>query len=326
MTGSVAAEVRDGSVWGERNEPMADSRLGMAVLVYVVERTKLGEFTGQTPGTMRKVLRLFVGHAGSELDVSKVKRRHVESWLLDMNVAPSTQRQRLSVLRGFCRWAIEHGLLHRDPLIGIRGARQPRQVVGRGLKPPDVTRVLRACPDRRAVLMVSWMAGEGLRCCEVAALELGDIDFEGCNVVIHGKGGHERLLPICDETMECLDRYLYEHPATAGPLIRSYRRERRGLSPHYISMYIGTIIREAGVVASAHALRHSFAGHILRRGAHVRDVQRALGHQSLKTTERYLPFVVDDLRQVMGGRRYLQPEQPALFEVVGRSGRRSAAG
>lgn len=299
----------------EQNEAMADTRLGMSVLLYVSERRKLGEFTGQTPTTMRKVLLPFARHVGTELPVPKLKARHVERWLLDMDVAPSTQRHRLSVVRGFCRWSIQHGLLSKDPTVGIKGARQPRLVARRGLPPRDVTLVLRHCPDGRAVLMVSWMAGEGLRCCEVSALQLGDIDFEGRNVLIHGKGGHERLLPISDETWECLGRYLDEYPATAGPLIRSYRHERQGLSSHYISMYIGGIMRTAKVKGSAHALRHSFAGHILKRGAHVRDVQRALGHQSLKTTERYLPWVVDDLRAVMGGRRYLQPEQPRLFEV-----------
>lgn len=282
---------------------------------YVADRSKLGELTGQSPGTIHKVLRLFANHAGWELPVGRLRKSHVERWLLDMDVAPATQRQRLSVVRGLCRWATEHGLLRSDPVLGIRGARQPRQVIGRGLKPQDVTLVLKHCPDRRAVLIVSWMAGEGLRCCEVAALELGDIDFEGRTVVVHGKGGHERMLPISDETYECAERYLDKFPARAGPLIRSYRHERRGLGAHYLSMYVGGIMAEAGVNGSAHALRHSFAGHILRRGANVRDVQRALGHQSLKTTERYLPLMVDDLRKVMGGRRYLQPEQPALFEV-----------
>jgi len=72
-------------------------------------------------------------------------------------------------------------------------------------------------------------------------------------------------------------------------------------------------MREAGVNESAHALRHSMATDVLRGGAHVRTVQAALGHRHLKATERYLPLVVGDLREAMGGRRYrTDPPAPAL--------------
>jgi integrase/recombinase XerC len=153
------------------------------------------------------------------------------------------------------------------------------------------------------------MVQEGLRCCEVANLQLADIDFIDRTARVVGKGGHERLLPLTEETWNVLERYLDEQPLTAGPLIRSYRTSG-GLRADTISGLVGgvdvrrRIKRWARDGISAHALRHSAATNMLRSGAHLRDVQAALGHASPSSTQRYLPTVVNDLRTAMGGRRY----------------------
>jgi site-specific recombinase XerD len=144
--------------------------------------------------------------------------------------------------------------------------------------------------------------------CEVATLQLADLDFIDHTARVVGKGGHERLLPLSEETWTVLERYLDEQPLTAGPLIRSYRTHG-GLRADTISGLVGEWMSAAGIKhrprdgISAHALRHSAATDMLRSGAHLRDVQAALGHASLSTTQRYLPTVVNDLRTAMGGRR-----------------------
>lgn len=285
--------------------PAAD--LGTMVLTYVGERTRMGELTGESPRTYRKALWYFARFVGTDVPVSKVTTRHIERWLQSMKVAPATLRQRLSALRSFCRWCVEHGYMRKDPTASIRGTRQPRQIPPRGLPLGAVTSVFEACADARSELIVSLMVNEGLRCIEVSRLEVGDIDAEHRSALITGKGGHQRVLPVSEETWALLRTYLGLFPATAGPLIRSYRNERKALSAHYISMLVGALMRDGGVKESAHALRHTSATDMLRGGAHVRDVQAAMGHANLKTTERYLPWVVHDLRDAMGGRTYRRP-------------------
>jgi len=287
-----------------RDHARIGPRLGLTALAYVHERTKLGEFTGESPTTYRKTLWLFARHAGADLPVSRLNRRHVERWILDMEVAQSTLRQRLVTVRGFCQWCVVKGYLRRDPTIGIKGPSDVR-TVPRSLFPFQIAACLRHCPDVRAGLMICLGCQLGLRCCEIATVQLGDVDHQERQLVVRqGKGGHQRVLPIPDEAWDYLVRYIEEHPAKAGPLIRSYRHPRRGLSAHYVSMYIGGIMHQAGVAESAHALRHSMATDVLRGGAHVRDVQAALGHRHLKATERYLPLTVGDLRTAMEGRTY----------------------
>jgi excisionase family DNA binding protein len=158
------------------------------------------------------------------------------------------------------------------------------------------------------------MLQEGLRCIEVAQLDLHSVDLADRTVFIdNGKGGHQRLLPLSDETYAAILRYLGEvgGRTRSGPLVRSALNERQGISAQTVSQLVTGYIRDAGLKRdvrdgiSAHACRHTMATDMLLGGAHLRDVQAALGHASIATTERYLPTVVHGLRDAIGGRSYL---------------------
>lgn len=154
------------------------------------------------------------------------------------------------------------------------------------------------------------MLQEGLRRKEVAGLSLGDFDFSERIMVVRGKGNHERVLPISSETWRALCCYLSERPATAGPLIRNYHDGRSALAAVSVGRLVSEWMSDAGIKEkaydgrSAHALRHTAASDMLRSGAHLRDAQQALGHQSITATQRYMPWLVGDLRTAMAGRNY----------------------
>ena len=282
---------------------------------YINGRIKAHEITRLTARNDRCILRHFDKVCGP-LQPSRIARRHVRRWLAALEpFAPATRRRRWSTVRTFFSWLVLEGRLRRHPLAGMRGPRQPR-AVPRAMKAADVARVLLACPDPRARLIVTLMVQAGLRCCEVSALELGDIDRARGLMRIKGSG-HERLLPLLDEIQERLQDYLAQFPATAGPLVRSYRDPWRPLDPDTISGLIARVMWDAGVKGarrdgiSAHALRHTAATDMLRNGAHLRDAQFALGHAHLATTEVYLPYVIHSLEEAMGGRRYGGPDEAA---------------
>lgn len=279
---------------------------------YVRDRLEQQEIMKITAEGLGYNLELFADHIGNP-DPRQLRRAHIERWLQTTNLSPSTTRSRLSQIRNFTRWAVEHGHMKTDPMMGIRPPRQPRHVP-RNLKPKQVTEVFGMCPDCRSRLIVSLMVQEGLRRKEVAGLQLGDFDFDDGCVLVRGKGDHERVLPLSEETTRLLAAYMAEMPAKAGPLIRSQRDGHSAVSPATIGRLVSGLMLDANVKKRAydgrtpHALRHTAATDMLRHGGHIRDVQRALGHRSIRSTELYLAWEVRGLRDAMGGRSYQRVE------------------
>lgn len=291
-----------------------ETTLGALALAYVDERKRRKELRPGSVITTRHALSTLVRSAGWDLPVKRLRPTHIEKWLERGDHSPATLRNQLSIVRAFCKWLVKRGHIKADPTMDVATPRQPRYLP-RGLHLAGVTGAFAHAPDARAALILSLMVQEGLRCCEVAELQFGDVDTAERLLLIRGKGGHERVLPITDETWKAMLSYLAECPAQAGPLVRSYSRPGRGIGARHISVLVSGWLHGAGIQATAHALRHTAATDMLRAGAHVRDVQRALGHQSLATTQRYMPWVVGDLREAMNGRRYVEP--PASDESTG---------
>lgn len=288
--------------------------IGPLVLKYVTERRTRGELRRESVRTVRYTLGTLVQVVGWDFPVDRLRTRHIERWRERRPLSEATQRSQLSIVRNYCVWLMRRGYAQVNPTLDVVSPRQPRYVP-RGVRSPAVGAVLLACPDARAELIIELEVQQGLRACEVVGLQLGDVDPDERLMLIRGKGGHERVLPITDETWAAMGRYLAEHPATAGPLIRSYNHSNRAISAKYCSRIVAGWMHEAGLKETGHALRHTAATDMLRAGAHVRDVQQALGHSSLGTTQRYMPWLVGDLRKAMSGRVYQPVRQPTLFDA-----------
>lgn len=279
-------------------------------LCYVAFRVRRGDMTRVTAQNTLITLDTFADCHGGR-DVSELGADHVEEWLeTKRHVALATRQTELSRLKPFLRWLTRQGHLPWDPGPDVARIKVPQRLP-RHLSRSDVASLLAACPDSRATLIVLLQVQLGLRCCEVAGLRLGDVCLPDRTVRVRGKGGRERLLPIDDETFLALAAYLRERPLGDGPLL--CRRDRNRVEG-VTSSTIATIVRHrmvaAGIKASpgdgvsAHVLRHTACVDMLRAGAHLRDVQTAMGHAKLETTAWYLPMVVHGLRNAMGGRWY----------------------
>lgn len=275
---------------------------------YVRGRVRQGEVVPLTARNHRMILGQFASAAGCT--PSQLSERHVRRWLESYeHLAASTRRNRLTVVRAFCRWMHEQGHCPRDAGRKIRPVKEPRRVP-RALGADQVAAILTACPDTRARLAVILMVQEGLRRGEVARLEVGDLNLMHRMMTVRGKGGHERVLHITDQTNSEIIDHLSREGMVAGPLLRSYHQPARGLHPDTVTAIVRRAMQDAGVKrgprdgVSAHALRHSCLTDMLRNGAHVRDVQAVAGHRHLATTEIYLPLMVETLQSAMSGRWY----------------------
>lgn len=285
-------------------------------LRYVAAKLARHEYNAKTAKTARWVVVNFAAYCPA--DPAQIRRRHVDRWLAGQEVATTTLLTRLSIVRNFCRWLVLEGHAKLDPTFGVTGPKRPRHQP-RAMAGQQVAATLRACPDARARLIISLMVQEGLRRAEVAALQVPDVDLARRTMLVCGKGDAERYLPITDATYHALLAYLAQHPATTGPLVRSYQFPHRPITPDHIGRIVTDWMSSAGVKqrardgVSAHALRHTAASDVLEAGAHITQVQAMLGHESLETTRKYLRRVdAANLLGVMNGRDYRAsgPEPP----------------
>jgi site-specific recombinase XerC len=277
---------------------------------YLTSKRKQGALT---PDTARKYGYRLAGLAESfgARPLDQFKRRAVERWLDHLDrLNPNSRRLHLSTARSFCRWLIDvENAIAADPTAGLRVTKI--RAVPRALRAEQITRLLDHVDDRRGHTIIALMLGMGLRCVEVARLQVGDYDPRRATMLIVGKGRHERLLPVPAETARAVDAYIRAEGISYGPLIRSKSHPARGITPLHISTMMSKLMRRAGIKGrpfdgvSGHALRHTCASDVLDRSGSLVVVQEMLGHADLNTTRIYLRGAgLEEMRRAMEGRDY----------------------
>lgn len=280
---------------------------------YIAERVALGQIAHSSAEVINTVLSDFGRHVGG--DVTAITRPAVTTWLSAANVAPATIKSRLTKLRPFVRWLIREGHLTVDVTDGIPIPRIAQRLP-RALPADAVARILAACPDMRARLVVLLMVQLGLRVGEVAAIQMRDVDQHRRILQVRGKGGRgevTRAVPFTAELTDALELYLDEQGHRySGPLICSHGNDagELGVSPRWLGRLVRGWFSAAGVKMyaydgmSAHALRHTCAQDVADGGADLRHVQELLGHASLRTTQEYLRMSPPGLVEAIEGRTY----------------------
>jgi integrase/recombinase XerD len=222
--------------------------------------------------------------------------------------APATVKRRAAAVRSFYKFLLREDALAQDPTLDLASPRLPRRLP-KVLTVEEVERLL-AAPDLstpqgvRDRAMLELLYGSGLRVSEVVALNLGDVDLSVELVRCLGKGSKERLVPVGSHAVRALRAYQQTaRPALAGGRVPSalFINRRGGrLTRQGCWKLLRGHARRAGITRplSPHVLRHSFATHLLERGADLRAVQEMLGHASLGTTQIYTHVARDRLRAV----------------------------
>lgn len=231
--------------------------------------------------------------------------------VLSVEHAASSRARKLASLKAFYRFLVRRKLLAASPAKRVKSPKLPKllpKVVPTGelealLEAPPADTVL-GLRDR-AILEVLY--GGGLRVSELCGLSLLDVDLEGRVLRVLGKGRKERICPINPRAVAALQAYL----ARRGELLARRRSgadpealflNARGgrLTPRSIGRHLDAHVLRCALARkiSPHALRHSFATHLLSGGADVRSIQELLGHASLTTTQRYTHVSFEQLRAV----------------------------
>ena len=216
----------------------------------------------------------------------------------------STIARKLSAWRSFFRFLVREGLLAANPAEGLATPRLSSYL-------PKTLSVDEACAlmerDHRHDLLglrdraiVETLYSCGLRISELTGLDVGDLDLSQQLVRVLGKGRKERILPVGRKALAALADYLDARggPPEDEPLFLNARGGR--LTPRSVQRNLKTRLLKAGILKDIgpHALRHSFATHLLDGGADLRAIQELLGHASLSTTQKYTQVSVDQLMAV----------------------------
>ena len=237
----------------------------------------------------------------SQVDTLAV-RSHL-AWLRRAQLSNRSLSRHLSTLRAFFRWACREGQLETNPTRGLPAPRVAR-TLPRAMTLSDTEQLLSAedevgaFPQRERALF-ELLYATGLRVSEVAGLDLEDVDFSSRLVRVTGKGRKERIVPFGEPAEQALRDYLplraemlaaypdRGSPEPGEPLFVNARGGR--LTTRSMARLLKKRLRAAGLPAniSPHALRHTFATHLLQAGADLRAIQELLGHASLSTTQKY---------------------------------------
>ncbi len=238
-----------------------------------------------------------------------VDRRALRRYLAEMGAngyAARTISRKISVLRRYFRWARRTGRTEWDPTLGLFPPKGPSKLPR--VLTDDQMHTLMEKParagddesrDARDLAIVELLYGSGLRVSELCGLRHDDLDLPQTQVRVWGKGSKQRLVPLSDPAVAALRSWLRHHRASfvaAGtpdaPVFLNLRG--RAMTPRDVRRVID---RRSVVPTHPHALRHTFATHLLDGGADLRAVQEMLGHADLATTQIYTHVSRERLRE-----------------------------
>jgi integrase/recombinase XerC len=271
---------------------------------------------GVSPRTLAaygKDLRRFENYcANRETGPLEAGSQEVRGFIADLaaeGIAPVSVNRALSSLRGFYRWLHRFGYRGDDPSAPLRNLKTPKTLpvflwegeMASFAELPGAAGILWPCRDRALILT---MYSAGLRISELVSLSLPALDRDLSGAKVRGKGDKERYVFFSDECREALAAWLLERRGRVKgdkPTDRLFISRRGGpISVPGVRWIIARYAERSGLPKNIHphALRHSFATHLVNSGCDVRLVQELLGHSSISTTQRYTHVDMERLKKV----------------------------
>lgn len=253
----------------------------------------------------------FLGeHLGARPDIEALARltpADFRAWLahaMQSGLARSSTARALSVVRSFFRYGEHHDLMHVPAINSVRTPKLPKNVP-KPLTVEDASEALEKIAvlseepwiARRDVAVLTLLYGCGLRISEALGLKRHEAPH-GDSLRVLGKGRKERVVPVLPVVREAIDAYLAACPYDPGPAGPLFLGARGGpLDPAIVQKQMRRLRAWLGLpeTATPHALRHSFATHLLAAGGDLRTIQELLGHASLSTTQRYTEVETEQL-------------------------------
>jgi integrase/recombinase XerC len=262
----------------------------------------------------RDLHQLAVYLEGRKIRLSGIDNVVLRGWMAELHdrrLAKTSVVRKLAAVRSFFQYCLKNRICEDNPAKIVTRPKLDSPVpgflsegeIGEFLDLPD--KKTRLGPRDRAIFELFYASG--IRVSELVGLDMADVGLDERLVRVRGKGRKERIVPFGRTAAECLLAYVEKRPALLGErfdesaLFLNYRGER--LTTRSVERLVAKYIKQTSIrrKISPHSLRHSFASHLLGRGADLRVIQELLGHESLGTTQKYthidLPQLLDVYRK-----------------------------
>ncbi len=242
-------------------------------------------------------------------DLKAVTHLKLRTWLAFLkkkNYAKSTIARKLAVLRSFFKFCVRENFIETNPALSLATPRQEKKLPN-FLTENEIIKLLEA-PDKNTEIglrdraILETLYSTGMRVGELVALNIENIDFIGGVIKVRGKGKKERLVPVGESALKAIRQYLDKKVVSVNESSRVVFLNKRGRRINQrtirriVEKYIKVFCNKTGI--SPHSLRHSFATHLLDRGADLRSVQELLGHANLSSTQIYTHITTQRLKEV----------------------------
>jgi integrase/recombinase XerC len=253
----------------------------------------------------------FIKRQDEIIDVEPENIREYLSHLYRQKVKKVTVNRKVSSLRAFYKYVLRTGKIKNNPAELIQTLKTEKYMPT-FLSVDETFQLLNAHADHsvsglRDHAMLELFYSSGLRLSELAGLNVTDFDFSQMLVKLRGKGKKERIVPVGKPALQAIEDYIkktaevrkkYENNIFKNPLFLNARGER--ITARSIARIVDASTVKSGIgrKISPHALRHSFATHLLNAGADLRSIQELLGHESLSTTQKYTAVNINRMMEV----------------------------
>jgi len=260
---------------------------------------------------------VFLGRRNRAIeDASTQQIRDYMKSLSGAGMAASTTARRLSALRQFFHFLFAERIREDDPSAAIDSPKQGR-ALPKYLSEDEVDRLLAAAGERggadglRLVALLEILYATGLRVTELVGLPLNALTRDGRFLLVRGKGGKERMVPLSEPARDAVEAYLAERESFVpkgriSTAAAQFFFPSRGKDGHLTRARFGQLLKELATDAgldrrrvSPHVLRHSFASHLLAHGADLRALQQMLGHSDISTTQIYTHVLDERLKALV---------------------------
>lgn len=274
-------------------------------------------YSDHTVSGYRHDLEEFSRHCEHIESVSQIESSHVRGYIRSLHGknGPATVARKLSALRSFIKFMQREKVVSHDPMSGITGPKIGKRIPG-FLTVDQAFRLLEGPSDEdrfkhrdRAILELLYSTG--IRVAELVSTDLDDLDLGAEMVKVRGKGNKERLVPVGGPAVDAIMKY--QQGERTELILAGLEKGRkvddkalfinnRGgrLTTRSIERFVAKYAQRVNIQipVTPHALRHSFATHLLEMGADLRAVQELLGHASLSTTQKYTHLTLDHITEI----------------------------